>query len=41
MRYLNERDILSLGIDWQRNIDVIEEAARTLAAGDFAQPVKP
>lgn len=41
MIYLNEKSIEEIGIDWEKLIDVIEEAVRCLAADDFAQPVKP
>lgn len=41
MRYLNEKNIREVGVDWSDNIDIIEEAVRCLDKGDFAQPVKP
>jgi ornithine cyclodeaminase len=41
MIYLNEEDIREIGIDWNENVDVIENSVRCLAAGDFAQPIKP
>lgn len=41
MRYLNESDLLHLGADWERMIDAIEKAVRSLDQGDFAQPIKP
>jgi N-[(2S)-2-amino-2-carboxyethyl]-L-glutamate dehydrogenase len=41
MLYLNERNIHEVGIDWEKLVDMIEEAVRCLGAGDFAQPIKP
>lgn len=41
MIYLNAKSIEAIGINWDKLIDVIEEAVRCLAADDFAQPVKP
>ena len=41
MRYLNKNDILSIGMNWNETIDVIEKAVRSLNDKDFAQPVKP
>ncbi len=41
MIYLNEKNIREIGIDWNKLIDVIEEAVRCLDSNDFAQPVKP
>jgi len=39
--YLGERELLALGKPWERTIDAVEAAVRCLAAGDYAQPVKP
>lgn len=41
MKYLNEKHINELGINWDKMIDVIENAVKCLHADDFAQPVKP
>ena len=41
MLYLGERDLLALGKPWEQTIDAVEAAVRCLAAGDYAQPVKP
>lgn len=41
MRYLNEKDLLKIGIDWNETIDTIENAVRCLDEGDFSQPMKP
>ncbi|MCP5106538.1 MAG: 2,3-diaminopropionate biosynthesis protein SbnB [bacterium] len=41
MIYLNEKSIHEAGINWEKKIDIIEEAVKCLDAGDFAQPVKP
>jgi N-[(2S)-2-amino-2-carboxyethyl]-L-glutamate dehydrogenase len=41
MLYLDERDIRAIGVDWHETVQVIEEAVRCLASGDFAQPIKP
>lgn len=41
MLYLNERHLAEVGVDWRATIGAIAEAARIVAAGDFAQPIKP
>ncbi|MFF2091636.1 2,3-diaminopropionate biosynthesis protein SbnB [Paenibacillus sp. NPDC058174] len=41
MRYLNEADILQIGIDWTKLAAVITEAADAYAKGECAQPLKP
>lgn len=41
MLYLNEQDMLRMGIDWDETIDAIEQAVRCLNDKDYAQPVKP
>jgi len=41
MIYLDEKALRRTGIDWNRTIDVIEDAVRCMAADDFAQPIKP
>lgn len=41
MLYLNEKDILKIGINWEETIDTIEQAVRCLNDKDYAQPVKP
>lgn len=41
MLYLNEKDLLKIGIDWGKTIDVIETAVKSLDEGDYAQPIKP
>jgi len=41
MLYLNEKDILQIGINWEETIDTIEKAVRCLNDKDYAQPVKP
>ncbi len=41
MKYLNNAHIKALGIDWPKLIGVIETTVRTLAKGDFSQPIKP
>ena len=41
MRYLGERDLLAVGIDWPATVAAIGAAARIVSAGDFAQPIKP
>ena len=41
MIYLNEKNIVEIGIDWEELVDIIEKAVMCLGAGDFAQPVKP
>lgn len=41
MIYLNEKDILKIGIQWEETVDTIEKAVRSLNEKDYAQPVKP
>lgn len=41
MKYLNEKDLKQIGIDWQKTVDVIDNAVRCLYDGDTAQPIKP
>jgi ornithine cyclodeaminase len=41
MLYLSEPDLRRIGTDWNATIDAIESGVRALAAGDFAQPIKP
>ncbi len=41
MLYLNQKDLLKVGLNLNETINVIEDAVRCLNEGDFAQPVKP
>lgn len=41
MLYLNTTDIKQLPLQWDEVVHYIERAIKTLASGDFAQPVKP
>lgn len=41
MKYLNDAHLREIGIDWNELIAVIEQVARTIDKGDFAQPLKP
>ncbi len=41
MRYLNERNINEIGISWKKTVDVIENSVKSIAKGEFAQPIKP
>ncbi|MGB8816148.1 MAG: 2,3-diaminopropionate biosynthesis protein SbnB [Minisyncoccia bacterium] len=41
MIYLNEKDILKIGIDWNKTIEIINEAVKCYAVGDYTQPIKP
>lgn len=41
MIYLNEKDLLKIGINWEETIDTIEKAVRCLNEKDYAQPIKP
>jgi ornithine cyclodeaminase len=41
MIYLNEKDILKMGVTWEETIDTIEKAVWSLNEKDYAQPVKP
>jgi len=41
MLHLDETQIQELGVEWERTIDVIEEAVGCLRNNDFAQPLKP
>jgi len=39
--YLNEKDLLKLGVNWNDTINVIEKAVICMSKKDFVQPVKP
>jgi 2,3-diaminopropionate biosynthesis protein SbnB len=41
MLYLNENNIMQVGINWKEAMKVIEEAVRCIKNEDYAQPVKP
>ena len=41
MKYLNEADLQTLGVNWDETIGVIDAALSSLADGDYAQPIKP
>lgn len=41
MLYLNTKDIQTIGIDWEKIINVIEHTVTCMANQDFAQPIKP
>jgi len=41
VRYLNEKDLRGVGLNWNETIDAIEDAVVCLEKKDFAQPVKP
>ena len=41
MRYLNEKDLRGVGLNWNETIDAIEDAVVCLEKKDFVQPVKP
>ena len=41
MLYLNENDILKMGINWNETIDSIKKAVKCYAAGDYVQPISP
>ena len=41
MLYLNEKDLLKIGIRWNETIDNLEKAVACLDKKDYAQPVKP
>lgn len=41
MLYLNEKDLLKMGVNWTKTLDVIEDAVRCMDAKDYVQPVKP
>ena len=41
MLYLNEKDLLKVGLNWNETIDAIEDAVRVINEGDFKQPIKP
>lgn len=41
MLYLNENDILKMGINWNKTIDSVNEAVKCYAKEDYAQPIKP
>jgi len=41
MLYLNAKDLQTIGVDWAKNVGVVEDAVRSLASKDYAQPIKP
>lgn len=41
MLYLNENNILDLGINWEETINSINEAVKCYSKEDYAQPIKP
>ncbi len=41
MKYLNEKHLREIGINWHKTVGAIEAAARTIGANDYAQPIKP
>jgi len=41
MKYLNEQDISSMGISWDRIISAVEDCTRIMEGKDYSQPVKP
>ena len=41
MLYLNEKDLLKIGLHWNETIDNLEKAVACLDKKDYAQPVKP
>jgi ornithine cyclodeaminase len=41
MRYLNDKNIHELNLDWNNNIKVIADATHSLILNDMAQPIKP
>lgn len=41
MRYLNDRELRSLPVDWSALVDGLQTAVSLVDAGDYAQPVKP
>jgi len=41
MLYLNEKDLLKMGVNWNETIDNIEKAVYCMEKKDFVQPVKP
>lgn len=41
MLYLNEKDVLKIGMNWNETIDIIEKTVECLNNNDFVQPIKP
>ncbi len=41
MLYLNEKDLIKIGLNWNATIDNIEQAVHCLKNKDYVQPVKP
>jgi len=41
MLYLNENDILKIGMNWDETIDIIDKTVHCLNNNDFVQPIKP
>ena len=41
MLYLNKKDILEIGMNWEETIDYIEKAVECMNNDDYVQPIKP
>ena len=41
MRYINERDIMSMGINWSNIIDQLDKTVNYLNQNEYEQPIKP
>jgi ornithine cyclodeaminase len=41
IKYLNDHDLLEIGIDWNKTIDAIALATDALHKEDYSQPIKP
>ncbi len=41
MLYLNEKDILKIGIDWNEIVNELENTVHCLQTNEFSQPIKP
>lgn len=41
MRYLSEKNIKDIELNWKKNVSVIANAVQCIKANDIAQPVKP
>ena len=41
MLYLNEKDLLDIGVNWKNVINVIKSTVKSIKDKDFSQPIKP
>lgn len=41
MLYLNEKDIISIGMDWKQTVEVIHKTVQSFESDNIVQPIKP